>query len=158
RNLVEQLRATVEHLDAEHLVRESFINLLAHDLRGPLGVIKMNADILSLRPDQVELVAGRIGKSIDRADKMIRNLLDAHRLRAGQALPLERSSCDLVAIAREVADGLDEKEGDRTCVKVDGPVELIGMWDPDLLWRALWNLVTNAVKYGASDAPITLAV
>lgn len=158
RNLVEELRASVEHLDAEHLVRESFINLLAHDLRGPLGVIKMNAELLGIRPDQGALVAGRIARSIDRADKMIRNLLDAHRLRAGQPLPVELKPCDLVEIVREVAAGLDEKDCARIVVQVDGPARLCGHWDPDLLWRALWNLVTNAVKYGATNTPITISV
>lgn len=158
RNLVEELRATVEHLDAEHLVRDSFINLLAHDLRGPLGVIKMNAELLGYCPGQVELVAGRIGKSIDRADKMIRNLLDAHRLRAGQLLPLEPELCDLVEIVQEVAAGLDDKDRERVAVEAGDATRLLGRWDPDLLWRALWNLVTNAIKYGASDTPITISV
>lgn len=33
-----------------------------------------------------------------------------------------------------------------------------GIWSEDELYRALWNLVTNAVKYGAPDQPITIGV
>ena len=33
-----------------------------------------------------------------------------------------------------------------------------GFWSSDELRRALWNLATNAVKYGASDKPITISV
>lgn len=157
RDLVEELRQTVERLDAEHHVRERFIDLLAHDLRGPLGISKMSAEILSLEPEnseQVQTLSARIGKNIGRADKMIRNLLDAHRLRAGQQLPLERQSCDLVAIVRDVAADLDDADRDR--VAVVGVPQLQGFWDPDLLWRALWNLVKNAVKYGAPGTPITV--
>lgn len=159
RDLVEELRLTVERLDAEHHVRESFISLLAHDLRGPLGVSKMSAEILNHRPDnpeQVRIVAARIGKNINRADKMIRNLLDAHRLRAGQQLPLERHPCDLVEIVHDVTADLDSPDRDR--VAVEGAAQLQGCWDPDLLWRALWNLMTNAVKYGAPDTSITISV
>ena len=35
RDLLEQLRDNVERLDAERVVRERFVSLLAHDLRGP---------------------------------------------------------------------------------------------------------------------------
>lgn len=159
RDLVEELRLTVERLDAEHHMRERFINLLAHDLRGPLGVSKMSADLLGLRPvdsEQVGALAHRIGKNIDRADKMIRNLLDAHRLRAGQPLPIERKPCDLAEIARDVAADVDGVDQDR--VAVDGAPGLEGQWDPDLLWRALWNLVTNALKYGTPETPVTISV
>jgi signal transduction histidine kinase len=159
RDLLGELRLNVERLGAEHAVRERFIDLLAHDLRGPLGASKMTAELLQHRPNQPELVgrlAARIGKSIDRADKMIRNLLDAHRLRAGQQLPVERMPCDLVEIVRNVTDDLEGSSRER--VAVQGPPHLEGCWDTDLLWRALWNLLTNAVKYGDRKRPITITL
>lgn len=61
-------------------------------------------------------------------------------------------------IVQEVAAGLDDKDRERVAVEVGDGARLLGLWDPDLLWRALWNLVTNAVKYGASDTPITISV
>jgi signal transduction histidine kinase len=33
-----------------------------------------------------------------------------------------------------------------------------GVWSLEDLHRALWNLVTNAVKYGSPDEPITVRV
>jgi signal transduction histidine kinase len=159
RDLVEELRLSIERLDAEHQVRERFVNLLAHDLRGPLGVSKMSAEILNSQPDrpeQVQILAARVSKNIDRADKMIRNLLDAHRLRAGQQLPLDRKQCELVEIVRDVIADLEGTDRDR--ITIEGATELQGCWDPDLLWRALWNLITNAAKYGAPYTPITVSV
>ncbi|MCW8196034.1 HAMP domain-containing histidine kinase [Proteobacteria bacterium 005FR1] len=159
RDLLGELELNVERLDAEHAVRERFVNLLAHDLRGPLGASKMTAELLAHHPDDRDMVrklAARIGTSIDRADKMIRNLLDAHRLRAGQQLPVERVRCDLLEIVREVVADLEGADGER--IAVQGPAQLEGYWDSDLLWRALWNLVTNAVKYGAPQTPITISL
>ena len=36
--------------------------------------------------------------------------------------------------------------------------EVRGIWSADELHRALWNLVSNAVKYGAPKQPITISV
>src|SRR5690606_23841072 len=46
--------------------------------------------------------------------------------------------------------------GDRFIVEGDDVVP--GIWSPKELHRALWNLVTNAVKYGSPNEPITIAV
>jgi signal transduction histidine kinase len=47
--------------------------------------------------------------------------------------------------------------GDRFVVEADAD-SVRGIWSEDELHRALWNLVTNAVKYGASKQPITIIV
>jgi signal transduction histidine kinase len=87
---------------------------------------------------------------------MIQDLLDANRLRAGHRLPLDLQPCDLVEIADDVVADLDER--DRGRVRVRMPDRLEGVWAPDQLRRALWNLVLNALKYGAADAPVDVDV
>jgi signal transduction histidine kinase len=41
-----------------------------------------------------------IDANIDRAERMIRDLLDTNRIRANERLPLHLAECDLAAIAR----------------------------------------------------------
>lgn len=159
RGLIEELRASVERLDAEHAVRERFVELLAHDLHGPMGAAKMTAQLLARRPelgaDDHQAIGAQIERSVDRAEQMIRNLLDAHSLRAGYQLPVDPQECELTAIGREVIEELSEAE--RARVELAGREQLTGVWDPELLRRALWNLVSNAIKYGRSDTPVTLS-
>ncbi len=50
-----------------------------------------------------------------------------------------------------------ELHGDRFVVDSEQD-RVVGIWSEDELHRALWNLVTNAVKYGAADQPITIRV
>jgi hypothetical protein len=40
--------------------------------------------------------------NIERTDHMVRGLLDANRIRAGERLPLRLDTCDLLSVAREV--------------------------------------------------------
>lgn len=87
---------------------------------------------------------------------MIRDLLDASRLRAGQPISLNLDDCDLGLLAREVVEALASLHGNRFVLQTDPIVR--GRWSTDELHRALWNLATNAVKYGAPDRPITISV
>jgi signal transduction histidine kinase len=159
RDLLEQLRVNVERLDAERAVRERFVSLLAHDLRGPLSAATTAAKLLVARPESLDGrrdLALRIDRNMLRIDRMIQDLLDANRLRAGYKLPLELQACDLAEITADVVADLDER--DRRRVRARVPDRLEGVWAPDQLRRAQWNLVTNALKYGAEDAPVAVDV
>lgn len=156
--LFDELHEKIVLLDVEKAMRERFVSTLAHDLRGPLSAVRLAADMIASDPptDERHELAVRIDRNAARVDRMIRDLLDANRIRAGEPLPLQLDTCDLVAIAHEVAAEARAMHGDRFVVEADAPVR--GIWSAEELHRALWNLVTNAVKYGDANHPITIAV
>ncbi|RKH50535.1 sensor histidine kinase [Corallococcus llansteffanensis] len=158
--LYADLQEKVDALEIERHLRERFVSVLAHDLRGPLAAAKMSAQMLTRFPERLDErrdLASRIDRNLERADRMVRDLLDANRIRAGERLPLRLDDCDLGNIAREVVDELNSIHGDRFFLKTESqPVR--GIWSCDELRRALWNLGSNAFKYGATDQPITFTV
>src|SRR5207237_1414985 len=84
--LYADLREHVDRLNSERDLRERFVSVLAHDLRGPLSSAKMSAQILMQYPellDERRDLAIKIDRNLDRTDRMIRDLLDANRIRAG---------------------------------------------------------------------------
>ncbi len=151
-----------EHIDllrAERELRERFVSVLAHDLRGPLSAAKTSSQILIRHPERLDErrdLAIRIDRNIERTDRMICDLLDANRIRAGQRLPLRLDKCELNAIAQEVYEELVATFGERFVLDAEPRVE--GFWSAEELRRALWNLATNAQKYGSPDKPITIGV
>ncbi len=157
--LSDELRATIHDLRVESELRERFISILAHDLRNPLTVVRFGAHMLCAEPERLgaqrELPA-RILRSVVRADRMVRDLLDVLRVRAGHGLPLVRGPCDLAEITRATVDELTSVHGKRFELRCAPHVK--GVWSADALHRALWNLSVNAVKYGAADTPIVLSV
>jgi PAS domain S-box-containing protein len=140
--------------------REEYVSLVSHDLRGPLAAARIGAELLQSDPETLHDpsgIAAKVVRSLDRADGMVRNLLDAHRIRAGKRLPLELEHCNLTAIAQDVADELRAIHGgDRFRLRMEEEVR--GYWSADELRRALWNLASNAVKYGAAEAPVTIEI
>jgi len=151
------------HLDNAHLVAElrakvsavqMFVDVLAHDLRGPIASARLAATLLGESADTPARILPRIVRGLDRADRMITDLLDAHRVEAGERLPLTMAAFDLVAVARDVAEDFEQQYPGR--VQLRCPDKLPGIGCSPYLRRAIWNLVTNGLKYGDAEAPVVI--
>jgi signal transduction histidine kinase len=117
-------------------------------MRAPLAVIATGAQLIALTDDIA--VARRSGDKIQRhaarLETMMGELLDALTVAREELPPLAMSAFDMRELAREVARQFGENGGGPFTVAGDG-VE--GHWCAPAMRRALENLVTNAVKYGA---------
>lgn len=159
RRLLNMLQQGVSTLEGEKEIRERFVLALGHDLRNPLSAAKIAAQLLARHPDEADLIlktADRIVRSVDRADNMIRDLLDANRIRAGEKLPLHRSQCRLDLLMADAVSDLISLHGSRFVLET--PLKVEGFWDCESLRRVVENLCTNAVKYGDQDWPITVCL
>jgi signal transduction histidine kinase len=153
----ESEHAALEDLKEERFLRECFVATLAHDLRGPLTAGRLAGELLLERhlPPHERNLADRVVRSIRRSEQLIVELLDVTRVRSGRRLPLELADCDLATVASDVLDELAVAHGpERFRLVVDGDVR--GVWCESELRRALWNLASNAVKYGSTDRPVTV--
>jgi len=156
---IDQQKLAEYRLSEAQRLRERFMNTLAHDLRNPLATAAMAAQFLfRFKPanGQRDQLLQTIIASLRRVDDMTENLLDASLLEAGQSLPLTFSACDLRAIVERTVGDLALVHGDRILVR--GIHEANGCWSSDGLHRILENLVTNAIKYGAPNTPVTVTL
>lgn len=158
--LFADLSSTITELHRERSLRELFVAVLAHDLRGPLTAAKLAAHLLARAEDldasdRTE-VEGTINRNIVRMDGMIQDLLDVSRMRAGQEPELQLAPCNLATLAVEVVQELRGLYKNPFAVKV--PDSVVGIWSEDGLRRSIWNLASNAAKYGTVDALIQVEV
>jgi PAS domain S-box-containing protein len=139
--------------------RDLLLGVLGHDLRDPLAAMKMAAELLlrSELPPQVMRTAARIVSSADRMGRLIGQLLDYIRSRAGRIM-LERRWIDL----REVCS---QAIGEAALLHPGRAVELVvegddpsGSWDADRMARLVGNLVNNAFQHGAADRPVRVTL
>jgi signal transduction histidine kinase len=157
--LYRSLQDKVMALEEERALRERFVSILAHDLRGPLAAAKTLSHLLIRHPktlDERRDLAIKLDKNLERTDSMVRDLLDANRIRAGERLPLRLDVCDLGAVAGDVVAELSALNGNRIVLTAEERV--CGVWSAEELRRALWNLATNALKYGDPKRPVTVTV
>jgi signal transduction histidine kinase len=138
--------------------RDQFFATVAHDLRNPLNVVQSSASLIlrDSRSEQITQWATRILENVGRADRMLQDLLNAMRVRTGARLPIEIKSCDFVQTVRRTLERLQTEYGERFVLLA--PNQISGYFAPDALERAVENLCSNAVKYGAPSHPITVAM
>lgn len=149
-------RALIESLKTEKSIREQFVNTLTHDLRTPLASIKMAAQIANRKSqdETVQAMTARILENVNRSDRMIQDLLDANRIKAGLGIVPEIRSIDLAEVVRDALEDLTTIHGNRFVLSA--PASLPAFLSPSGLRRVVENLCTNAVKYGEEHAPITV--
>jgi signal transduction histidine kinase len=147
--LEQQLRENVKRLEAEKNLREQFVSTLSHDLRTPLTAARLNLQLLenhSSDKEKVQASTKKIQTCLARVDRMIQDLLDANRIRAGQPIAVDISICDLYAITQEAVNELATIHGER--FEILGPSDIQGFWGKESLRRIFENLLSNAIKYG----------
>jgi signal transduction histidine kinase len=161
RYIIHRVEDVTEKVKSEHEknLREEFVSLLFHDLKQPLSAIKMNAQ-LALRnlsdPGKIKKQINSLIGGVYRTERMINDLLDVSRIRAGETLPLELIDCELTSLAKQTLDELAIIHGNRFLQEGDTPV--YGAWNVDGMKRLIENLCSNAVKYGDKESRITVSI
>ena len=156
KNIHEQ-NMEVENLKEERELRERFVSSLTHDLHTPLTAARLNMELIKRYiddKDKILRILPKVNASLDRIDLMIRDLLDANRLKAGKGISLDIEKCDLIPVIHETLQVLRTVHGDRFVFK--GPTSLMGNWSCEGFQRIVENLCSNAIKYGDPDTPISI--
>jgi signal transduction histidine kinase len=158
----QEARAAAERsrAEAEALVRshEIVAGILAHDLKNPLAAVLMNGRLLrDADTERTRAIGRRIVTSGERMARMIDQILEWTRLRAGAGLiRLEPMRCDLAAIIDEVVTELRTRKPEAHIV-VEARGDLSGEWDGDRLAQVISNLVGNAIDHAGQPGVFVTA-
>ena len=139
--------------------RNLMLGMIGHDLRNPLQTIQMTAMHLAAlnAGDEVSAAASRLMKSGARMKALLNDLIDFNRTRLGLGVPIEPTNVDVAALfADELVLLRAAYPLRRLELEVAGDTR--GFWDGPRLSQLLNNLVVNAIKYGATDAPVRVRV
>ena len=142
-------------------VRDDMLAIVTHDLRAPLSAIVTAAamQIASASDDDVGRRVRRRAETIRRAadhmGRLIRDLTDIGQMDAGR-FAITRSPQDVAALVREVVDALQPgatQRGSELRAEMEETIPPIDA-DGDRIVQVLSNLVTNAVKVGATQVTV----
>lgn len=138
--------------------RGLLLGALGHDIRTPLGAIRMSGQLLERTPgldERQSKAVQRIISSSDTMRTMVDDLLDFTQTSLGTRLPVNRAPCDIEAVCTEVIAELEALHPERKIhLECDGG--LTGEWDAGRVGQMISNLVRNAIQHGNPELPVTV--
>jgi signal transduction histidine kinase len=145
-------------------LKEEFFSSISHELRTPLTSIREGVQLLRegahgpLTPKQERLLAV-VGVSTDRLLRLINQILDLSRLRAG-LLPLERRWVDLDRLAARALDELRPQAEEKGVAlgRAGAGAAVKVLADEERVLEMLVNLLGNAVKFTPPGGRVTVGV
>jgi signal transduction histidine kinase len=135
------------------------IHFVSHEMRSPLTAIQGSSELMSrynLSDEKRKQIAQMINAESKRLAKMIQTFLDVERLGAGQ-MELKREPfpiLDTVIVCAERARPLAERK--KIGMEVGELAEADVLGDRELMEYAVYNLLTNAIKYSPPETAVNV--
>jgi two-component system, OmpR family, sensor histidine kinase CpxA len=136
--------------------QKRFLGDIAHELCSPIARIQVALGILEQNADESQKSRlDDLREEVEQMSNLVNELLSFSRASLGktnlklQTVPL-RNIVER-AVARECGPGTDAN------VTINVPEELRAVAEPDLLLRAVANVLRNAVRYAAAAGPIQVS-
>ncbi|HWT38285.1 MAG TPA: HAMP domain-containing sensor histidine kinase [Paraburkholderia sp.] len=139
--------------------RNLLLGMLGHDMRSPLQAIQVTSSYLAAlnAGEQVSKAASRLIRSGARMQALLDDLTEFNRTKLGLGINVMPTNVNLADVFADELDELRAIHPDRQ-IELLATGDLQGVWDSQRLQQLLGNLVLNAVKYGAQDAPVRVMV
>ncbi len=149
----EMISAKVNELKKAELMKSQFVANVTHDLRSPVNVITVVAELLNLDSERndIEGLKRHLSLLMSGATNLralINNILDLSKIEAGKTEVLNENF-DIVTMLREVGETtrilIGNKSVDVEVIAHDGPIFIDS--DPVKVKQILTNLTSNAAKF-----------
>jgi signal transduction histidine kinase len=132
------------------------LQAIAHEIKTPLTAIQASSEMIAaadIPEERKALVAGLIHKESRRLAGIVNAFLDVERISAG-VLKLERRPADLAEIASEAIERA-ELVALKKRIRIESELQPAPVSaDAELLGFAVYNLLTNAIKYSPRDSVV----
>ena len=162
-NLRREITELAEVRAASQL-KDEFLAVMSHELKNPLNLIHLNAELLARLPEakalpSVARAAEIIRKTVMSQARIIDDLLDLSRMNTGK-LSLNRAPVDWSQTVSSIVEavGGDAREKGLTLDLQPADAPLIVDADPVRLEQIVWNLLSNALKFTPVGGRVAVAL
>jgi len=153
------VRRQLRRSESEKSRYQQAIHWAAHEMRTPLTAIQGSSEIMtnySLPEAKQKQLSEMINSESKRLARLIQTFLDVERLAEGQ-MDLKREvfeAANLVDTCMQRVQPLAQRK--RITMTLDTPVQGTLTGDRELMEYALYNLLTNAVKYSPAETHVSV--
>ncbi len=148
-----QMRCTLGSLEQSQVDNTRMIKTIAHDLRNPIGAIKMAATLISMesvsQPEDKKIL-DIISRSAESSLQMVDDLLCI----PAKSEEIRKEPVDLAAVLQYSVDQLKHKATAKQQYIELNTLPVILPADGEKLWRVISNLVANAIKFSPDGTVI----
>ncbi|MBD9597430.1 HAMP domain-containing protein [Ensifer sp. ENS05] len=155
--LAHDFDSTAARLQELQDAQQRLFHDVSHELRSPLSRLQAVVGVLRQSPGKLGVMLDRMDREVERLDALVGEVLTLARLTAKSTAPLKTQTLDVIDLLNEIlSDAAFEAQARNISItrSVDGvfPAEVEG----ELIYRALENIVRNAVKYTADQSRISV--
>ncbi|HEY0903111.1 MAG TPA: ATP-binding protein [Marmoricola sp.] len=155
--------ALVEDRTREHRVesiRRDFVANVSHELKTPVGAIRLLSDAVidaADDPEAVQRFAGRMHAESERLARLVQQIIELSRLQGDDPLdePVAVPVDDL--LSRAVDEHTTDAQANGIDLVRDGDTGLVLLGNREQVAVALGNLVANAIAYSPTRSTVVVA-
>jgi signal transduction histidine kinase len=130
---------------------------VSHELRSPLSRLQAVGGVLRQSPAKLDAMLDRMDREVERLDALVGEVLTLARLTAGSRLPLKTQTLDVIDLLNEIlGDAAFEAQAREVSITTNVDDSFLAEVEGELIYRALENVIRNAVKYTAEHSQITV--
>ncbi len=142
--------------------RRSFLQNVSHDMRTPMTTISGFVDGIldgTIPPEQYNYYLGLVSAETKRLTRLVSTMLEMTEIESGK-LAENKSAFDICELATRVVLSFENKFVSKNLkLKMEIPPEpLMCFGNADALYRVVYNLVENAIKYSFDEGTITVTL
>jgi signal transduction histidine kinase len=146
---------TADKLEEFQESQKRLFHDVSHELRSPLSRMQLSIGLIRRNPGKLDTVLPRMEREIERLDALVEEILTLARLGASKSATTELQAIDVVDLLQAIADDAAFEALPRgIMVSYRGPDSFVSRLNGELIYRAIENVVRNALKYSSENAAV----
>jgi len=135
-----------------------FMGMLGHDIRNPLGTIRLSAELLTRSGQLSTKAAQPIVNAARRIEGIVELIIDFSRAQSDGVMPISVRPMRLSTAFENVVAETRVRHASTTIALQGADEDTQGEWDEGRMGQLLSNLLENAILYGETETPVTVAL